>query len=333
MKLGDAGGVAGRRVAARDRRQPRAVRGQRRAGLLGGVEVARGVQAGDAVRVGDVVEPQRLLVGRQLSATDGGDARQIGRSCGRTRSGSSAAAAPGRDRLRTAETFPCDVPSPPQAPASSTGSAIRAEHLRSIRRVQSIDRRAWPRFRGRPAGQNSPMKPKAGIDDEAAEFACCAPSASPFAAIGHGLDVAAAGDLGQRQLEGEEDVLVADRESRPDRRSRSCAPRSWRGPASSTPGIDSRIAVREVRVQKLRPAPHAVPAARGADLQRRQSTVQRVKSSTSRIGMYDASGISYAERATPAPIVMSKGRSRGCRSGSGRRSASRRPRSGGRSRS
>src|SRR5436190_1778135 len=59
-----------------------------------------------------------------------------------------------------------EVSSPPQAPASSTGKAIRAESLRAIRRVQSIDvgRVAQDSARSELAHQA-----EGGIDDEAAD--------------------------------------------------------------------------------------------------------------------------------------------------------------------
>ncbi len=73
----DAAGIAAGRIAAGDGLQANAVRDQRVRRLLGDVQVARGVQRGHAVRVGDVVEPQRLLVGRKLIRDRGGNTGEV----------------------------------------------------------------------------------------------------------------------------------------------------------------------------------------------------------------------------------------------------------------
>src|SRR4051812_38495130 len=102
----------------------------------------------------------------------------------------------------------CDVPSPPQAAASSTGKAIRAESLRAIQRIQSTDLGVVAQDSSR---SELAHQAEGGIDDEAADVGVVHDRFA-VARIGGRLDVAVARYPGQRQLERDEDVLVPDRE-------------------------------------------------------------------------------------------------------------------------
>src|SRR5436190_6803001 len=82
----------------------------------------------------------------------------------------------------------CDVPSPPQAAASSTGKAIRAESLRAIRRIQSTDLAVVAQDSSR---SELAHQAEGGIDDEAADVGIVDDRLA-VARIGRRLDVAVA---------------------------------------------------------------------------------------------------------------------------------------------